>query len=102
MATTTEQQQRAVRALSSVGAALRDLPQVAAEWESLDEGEQMSWAIQWSNEMAKLERLSRHAAEGSLAADQHERYRQLVESADSLAPVIRRLKLYRPRAAAGA
>ncbi|MBA2447457.1 MAG: hypothetical protein H0V51_05465 [Chloroflexi bacterium] len=97
MATTTEQQQRAVRALGSVGAALRDLPRVAAEWETLDDGEQMSWAIQWSNEMAKLERLSRSAAEGSLVADQDERYRQLVESANSLAPVIRRLKLYRPR-----
>ena len=97
MVTATEQRQRAVRALKSVDAALRDLPRVAAEWGSLDDGEQMAWAIQWSNEMARLERLSRYAAEGALAADQHERYRQLVKIAADLVPVMNQLRLYRPR-----
>ena len=57
----------------------------------------MSWALQGSNEMAKLERLSRYARHGLLAADQHERYRQLVESARDLAPVVSQLRLYRLR-----
>ena len=96
MATTTDQQ-RVVRALRSVHAALEDLPEVAAEWQSLDDGEQMSWGIQWGNEMAKLERLSRYAAEGSLAPDQQDSYRQLVIRARDLVPIMSQLKLYRPR-----
>ena len=102
MATATEQRRRTVRVLRSVDAALRDLPQVAAEWESLDAGEQMAWGIQWSNEMTRFERLGRYAADGVLAADQHERYRQLLVTARDLVPVMSQLKLYRPRVPLGA
>ena len=97
MVTATEQRQRVVRALKSVDAALRDLPGLAAEWDSLDDGEQMAWALQWSNEMARLERLSRDAAEGALTVGQHERFRQLVKLAADLAPTMSQLWLYRPR-----
>jgi hypothetical protein len=97
MVTAIEHRQQAVRALRSVEAALRDLPLVAAEWESLDDGEQMAWAIEWSNEMARLERLARYAAEDSLTSDQLERYRRLVRNARDLLPVMDRLGVYQPR-----
>lgn len=96
MATATEQQQT-VRALRGVDAALRDLPQIATEWESLDDGEQMAWAIQWGNEMAKLEHLARDAATGALATEQYAHCRRLIERAKELVPVMRQLALYHPR-----
>ncbi len=96
MVTATDQQ-RTVRALRSVEAALRDLPQVVAEWESLDDGEQMAWAIEWSDEMSKLESLARSAANGLLPAGQREQFIRLVTLARTLAPVMSQLRLYRPK-----
>src|SRR5688500_15428848 len=96
MVTATDHQ-RTVRALRSVEAALRDLPQVVAEWETLDDGEQMAWAIEWSDEMSKLESLARSATNGLLPAVQRDQFVRLVTLARALAPVMGQLSLYRPK-----
>jgi hypothetical protein len=82
--------------LNTVELMLGDLSDVVAEWEQLPEGERVAWSIDWDNEMAGLERLSRYAACGVLTADQYTRYRRLLLELGEVAPVILRLQLKWP------
>jgi len=58
--------------LENIDLILRDLPDVAADWEQIDDGERVAWSIDWSNEMSALERLTREAAAGLLTVEQQQ------------------------------
>lgn len=97
MVTKAEAQQRVVRDLEIIGLQLADLPEVANEWADLPEPERLSWALDWSNDMSKLEHLGHYAAQGLLTIEQQERYRQLAQQVREVFPLLERLTLYRPR-----
>lgn len=76
-------------------AELDDLPELAAEWDALHEGERERveydwWMFSIGNELVPLEGKHR---EGLLAAEQEERYRALKERLRGALPVLRRLGL---------
>ncbi|HEX5164375.1 MAG TPA: hypothetical protein VFV93_03175 [Thermomicrobiales bacterium] len=75
---------------------VHDLQDVAAEWDQLPEGERAAWSIDWDNEMAGVESLSRLAAGGVLTADLYSRYRQLLAAIHQSTPILDRLRLSLP------
>ena len=96
MVATTDTIERALVRLSTTELMLGDLPEVAAEWDSLAEGERASWSIEWDNEMAGLAQLSQMAACGVLTPDLYSRFRQLLAALNDVAPILDRLNLSSP------
>ncbi len=96
MVATTDILERTVIRLDTTELMLDDFPEVAAEWEQLPEGERAAWSIDWGNEMAGLEQLSRFAACGALTSDLYLRYRQLLAALNDAAPILDRLNLSSP------
>jgi hypothetical protein len=96
MATATQAQRRAMTSLPTVELMLGDLPDVAAEWESLDAAERDGWSLDWSNEMSGLRRLAQDASEGLLTSAQEERYHVVLEKLREALPTVERLALYVP------
>jgi hypothetical protein len=102
MATTTEAQQRAELNLRTIGLMLGDVPELAAEWGTIPWGdaatdEQLSWSMDWDNEMAALDLLARDVAAGLLTAEQEARFQQLLCKLKEALPLIDALRLSRPR-----
>lgn len=96
MVASTDARRRALMTLSTVELMVNDLPEVAADWDELSDGERESWSLDWGNEMAALGRLAEVAAEGQLAADDRARFERLVRTLDDALPTIDHLKLRRP------
>lgn len=96
MATTTSVQERAELNLKMIGLMLGDLPEIAAEWDQIGEGERVSWSMDWSNEMAGLKHLAQHASDGLLTPSQAARYEDLVCRLKQVIPTLEQLNLYRP------
>jgi hypothetical protein len=101
MAATTEIQQRVLLTLHTAELMVNDLPEVADEWGEIEWGEaatdeQLSWSMDWGNEMAGLARLGRWAADGVLSPEQEARYRALLRQLREYLPLIERLNLRRP------
>jgi hypothetical protein len=76
---------------------LRDLPEIATEWEQLDEGERIAWSLDWSNEMAGLERVNRELHSGLLVGPVLDRYLEIEARLVRDRPTLERLSLYVPR-----
>jgi hypothetical protein len=85
-----------MKTLETVGLMLGDLPDVAAEWEGLSEGERAGWSLDWSNEMSKLESLAQDDSSHMLTAAQQASYRSILQSLREATPTLERLGLYRP------
>ena len=96
MASATDAQQYAMSALVTIGLMLRDLPEVANEWEKIPEGERAAWSIDWSNEMSGLVRIADFASTGLLTAQQQKSYREALHKLLELLPLVKHLDLYRP------
>ena len=96
MASVTDAQQYAVSALVTIDLMLRDLPEVANEWEQISEGERAAWSIDWSNEMSSLAQVADFASKGLLTAEQQVSYREVLHRLVDLLPLVQRLGLYRP------
>ena len=96
MAATTELRERALTRLEGLELTLGDLSEVAEEWESLADGERVSWSVDWSNEMSGLKRLAQDVSNNLLTEDEQARYRRLLFELEQALPVIERLELYRP------
>jgi hypothetical protein len=98
MAATTDVdvEEQAVADLRTVELMVEDLASVAGEWDQLSPDERMSWSLDWSNEMAALERISRAAAAGQLPSAAPARFRRLVRKIGTALPLLDRLHLYRP------
>jgi hypothetical protein len=96
MVATTDTIERAVVRRTTAGLMLGDLPEIAAEWDTLPEGERAAWSIEWDNEMAGLAQISPMAACGALTPDLYSRYRQLLAALGESAPIVSRLNLSLP------
>lgn len=96
MVATTDAQQRAMMYLKTLELMLADLPHVAADWESIDADERMSWSLDWSTEVAEFNDLARLASQGRLIPEQQARYAHVLEELKAAMPTIARLGLRRP------
>lgn len=96
MATATETQRRAMNVLETVTLMLRDLDEIAREWDQISEGERVMWSTDWSNEMSGLELVSQHLAEGLLGETHGRRYREIIRRLSDARPLLDHLGLYQP------
>ncbi len=96
MATRTNDRRRIVKQMRAVELMLADLPELAGEWEQLSIDEQISWSLDWGNEMAGLKDLAAAAAHGDLNHAHQARYQSLVHRLCDALPLIDRLGLRQP------
>ena len=96
MATQADEQRRTVKRLDMIELMLAELPDVAAEWETLSVDERISWSMDWGNEMESLRCLVTQDAAGLLSAKQRPRYDLLLRRLEEALPLIDRLCLRRP------
>lgn len=102
MATTTEVTARVDRGLRSLLTEVADLPNLAAEWERLSDGERASIALDWDHLMATyLPELDRLYRSHEMNVEQQARYRTLLHTLHDALPIIERLALFRPPVALG-
>ena len=96
MVATADAQQRALMSLTTLELMVHDLPDVAADWDYLSDGERESWSLDWGNEMAALPRLAEAVADGTLDAHDRARYDQVVRTLADAGHIIERLRLRPP------
>jgi hypothetical protein len=96
MATTANDRERALTYLRTIELMVNDLPEVAAEWSEISDGERDGWSIDWGNEMARLQRLAEYVADGALDEAGLSRYRAVLARLHEASPLIARLNLRRP------
>lgn len=97
MAQATKARERATIYLRFIEPMVDDLYEIADEWETIATDERISWSLDWSNEMGKLDRLAGYASEGALSAEQQAAYRRARQRVEEALPVIRRLGLSEPK-----
>ena len=99
MVATTRAQQRAATFLRSVRLMLGDVPEVAEEWDALDDLERASWSLDWAHEILDIwADLTESYRNGELLPDQAEAYRQLRDDLEVARPTLERLNIARPPA----
>ncbi len=96
MVATADAQQRALMSLRTLELMVRDLPDVAADWDHLSEGERESWSLDWGNEMAALPRLAEAVADGALDPHDRARYDRVVRTLADAGHMVERLRLRPP------
>jgi hypothetical protein len=76
---------------------LGDLPEIAAEWAELGDGERVGWSTDWAQIMASdLPELERYRRAGQLTPEQATRYRGLLRQLAAALPTVEQLGLYPP------
>ena len=81
IATQTTIEQRIEISLEAVRGHLGDLPEIAAGWEQLADGERVSCSPDWAHLMAdSLSELDEHCRAGNMTPEQQERHRNLLHS----------------------
>lgn len=97
MATNTIMRQRVDIELKSLRLMLADLPEVAAAWGTLADGERVSWSLDWDQLMGALRVvLAPCYRSGQMTLDQQAQYRELLQTLKHALPLIERLNLSRP------
>jgi hypothetical protein len=97
MVARAETQQRIAIAFEAIEAALDDLPEVTEEWQTLPEGERVSWSLDWDHLMGTyLVILERYQSGKELTREQESRYCALKAKLRAALPTINRLNLHRP------
>jgi hypothetical protein len=97
MATPTSIDPRIDTGLESLRLMLGDLPEVAEEWNQLDDGERAHWSLDWDQLMGShLRLLEERFRAGQMTAAQQQRYRAVLSELKGALPLIERLDLYRP------
>ena len=81
MAAGADESRRIDLGLNAVDAVLRDLSTVASTWDSMTDGERITWRLEWGNEMSRLRQLAAEEAAGRMSGGQAARCRNLVERA---------------------
>lgn len=92
------------KAESKVAAGLRllradvgDLETLSAEWETLDEAEQVSWSLDWDHVMGTyLPLIDAAYRRGRMTPDQEEAYRETLSRLKAALPILECLDLSRP------
>ena len=78
------------------------LPELAEEWEQLDESAQVTLSLEWDHAMADyLMELDERYRGGQMTTTQQRRYRALLSKLKNARPIIAQLDLYLPPVAAG-
>jgi len=67
MAATADAQRTPLTSFETIALMLRDLPDVASDWDALSVDERLAWSLDWGNEMSKLGDLGSKAATGRLS-----------------------------------
>jgi hypothetical protein len=97
VATPTTTDRRIEIGLDLIGRAIDDLPEVARDWPTMDDGERASWSLDWDHLMGTyLRLLALRDQAGRLTTDQHQRYCVLMAKLAEARPTIERLQLYPP------
>ena len=97
MATTTQVAGRVERSLHALIAEIDWLPNTAAEWDGMSEGEQVSISLDWDHLIADyLTELDAFYHAGKMSMEQRERYHILLQKLRDAQPLFERLNLYRP------
>ncbi len=74
-----------------------DLETLDAEWETLDEAEQVSWSLDWDHVMGTYLPLVDEAyRQGRMTPDQVGAYREVLGRLRAALPILERLNLSRP------
>ena len=83
--------------LKLLRADIGDLETLDAEWETLDEAEQVSWSLDWDHVMGTYLPLVDEAyRQGRLTPDQAKAYRETLGRLKAAFPILERLDLSRP------
>ena len=97
MAATTDIAHRIERSLHAVMADTQDLPDWAAEWDAMTDGERASTSLEWDHMMNDyLTELDDYCRSGAMSPEQQARYRQLLHTLSGAIPIVRRLGLRCP------
>ncbi len=97
MAATTKLSTNLDRTLYGLAAELRDLPELAAEWDNLSDSQRVTTALDWDHLMASyLTEVEQAYRAGELTDEQRERYRLLRRQLREALPLFEQLNLFRP------
>ncbi|MDQ2785297.1 MAG: hypothetical protein M3Y58_09890 [Chloroflexota bacterium] len=97
MAAKTEVTDRVERRLSGILAEVDWLPNTAAEWNELPDGERASISMDWDHLMADyLPEIHNAYHADQMTPDQRARYYELLHKLKDAQPIFERLNLYRP------
>lgn len=83
--------------LDAIGSYLADVPEMAAEWDDLDSGEQASLAIEWEDLMNRWEALNADRAAGELTAGQERRYEEIAAELEGVSETLHPIDFPVPR-----
>ena len=72
------------------------IPELAAEWAGLPDGERASWSHAWDNDMGAVENLILAYRRGELTAERERELRELVRCLGELSAVIAAMGLWLP------
>lgn len=97
MASTATVSGRLDRDIDSLRSFLDDLPDLADQWERLEEGPRVSLSLEWDHLMADyLTELDEHYRSGTMVPAQKLEYASLLRKLKEMLPIITRLNLFRP------
>ena len=83
--------------LSAVSAVLRSMPEVARAWPSWSEDAQVDFCLEWDALMDHLGEVIEAHEEGRLNLQQLSAFRELVNTLESVSPLLDSLDLQHPR-----
>jgi hypothetical protein len=99
MVATPRELERTSRSLNLVGLMLGDIPELADEWDTLDEQERVSWSLEWHDiVVGHWRNLTRSYESDELLPDQVATYRKLRDEFEKLRPTLNLLDLTTPPA----
>jgi hypothetical protein len=83
--------------LEALSADIGDLPELDAEWDTLDEAERVSWSLTWDHVMGTYLPLVDDAyRRGRMTPEQADAYRETLGRLNAALPIIERLRLMPP------
>jgi hypothetical protein len=70
---------------------MNDLPEIAAEWDSWDDLEQLDFVVEWGIKRDRLLQLKNWDLQGLFTTDQQDRYRTLLDLLERRQPILDKL-----------
>ncbi len=92
----SDRQIRNTHDLSDIAAMVAEVPETAAEWPDLADGERASFAAEWSNYMGGVAQLIGDYYEGDLTPDQKGDLFALLRRLQEVGPLLDRIGVRRP------
>lgn len=92
----SDRQTRDTHDLRDIAAMVAEIPETAAEWPDLADGERASFGLEWANYMAGVERLLGDYYDGELTPDQKRDLFALLRRRREFGPLLDRIGVRRP------